>query len=135
MFFVIYLSFNFYQRSLAMVSLITTYFWSFIRQSLIIPQAKVFTFCHSSSVMSSDLSFSNAICKFCWNNTSIISHRHIPKLAPSNFSTSNLTFITIDHNDVEDFEDCPSVSLNAYKPKAQSPGFVFRKYLTFMNLQ
>lgn len=60
----------------------------------------------------------------------------MPKLlAPSNFSLSNLAFIIVDLENVENFEDSPRVTYAADEREVESPCMVFRKSFTFINFQ
>lgn len=94
------------KRHLLQFSSSQKYFWSLLRQSLIVTQAKRFVFYHSTFIIFSCLSFSNVLRGSYWNKTSIILHCYMLKLLVlSNFSTSNLAFITMDLNDVNYFED------------------------------
>lgn len=114
MLFVIYLHFNFCQKLLVIVSIITKYFWCFARQSQIVLHAKQFSFCYLVSIIFSDLSFSNAL-------------PYTELLVPSNFSTSNLAFITNDLEVVEDFNNSSRVDYGAEEFEDKTCSIIFIK--------
>lgn len=61
---------------------------------------------------------------------------HMPKLAVLlNFSTSNLASITLNLEDIKDFEDSLEINYGADKLEAEYPDMVVRKCYTFINLQ
>lgn len=74
--FIIYLFFNFWQKLLVIVSLIKNTFSLLPGKTLIVSEARLFIFYHLTFIISSDLFFSNAIYKSCWQDiyNSTLSH-------------------------------------------------------------
>lgn len=119
------------QRSLAIIhhKILSVFFQTKLNHSA----CQTIYFYHLASIMFLDLSFSNVICRSCWNKISIISHCHIMKLlASSKFYTSNIVFSTLD---LEDFDDSPKIDYGAKEPKVESHSIIFIKRFTFTNLQ
>lgn len=56
----------------------------------------------------------------------------MPKLLiQSNFSNSNLAFIIVNLENLEDFENSSRVDCGANEPEFESPNMVLRKYFIF----
>lgn len=67
--------------------------------------------------------------------TFIASLCHIMKLIDlSNVTTTNLAFLTMEFEDVKDFEDSLRVDCGIDEPEIESPNMIFRKSFTFINL-
>lgn len=64
-------------------------------------------------------------------------HHNLPHdeiVHSSNFSTTNLAFVTVNLEDIEVFEDSPGANC-ADKPEVESRGVVIKKGYIFTNLQ
>lgn len=90
---------------------------------------------HSAFVMSSDYPSPTSSAVLLKQDIHDFALLHAKVDSSIELSLSNLAFLAVDFEDVEDFKNSLGVNFDVDKPEVESSGMVFRKGFTFVNLQ